>query len=112
MAIEDEQRIVLGGLIDKTETKIRKQIPILGNIPLLKYFFSYTKNTQVTKEMVIILSPRIMNIQTIEQLQDEIPQIPTYENSSLPLSNTQLAPKIHDLTLSYIIDSHTLNAPL
>ncbi|MFC3867818.1 pilus (MSHA type) biogenesis protein MshL [Helicobacter equorum] len=112
VAIEDEQRIVLGGLIDKTETKIRKQIPILGNIPLLKYFFSYTKNTQVTKEMVIILSPRIMNIQTIEQLQDEIPQIPTYENSSLPLSNTQLAPKIHDLTLSYIIDSHTLNAPL
>ena len=109
MAIEDGQRIVLGGLIDKTETKIRKQIPVLGSIPLLKYLFSYTKNTQVTKEMVIILSPKIMNPQAIEQLQDEIPQIPAYEDSSLPLSNTQPAPNIRDLTLSSITDSHTLN---
>ncbi|WP_394950946.1 pilus (MSHA type) biogenesis protein MshL [uncultured Helicobacter sp.] len=109
VAIEDGQRIVLGGLIDKTETKIRKQIPVLGSIPLLKYLFSYTKNTQVTKEMVIILSPKIMNPQAIEQLQDEIPQIPAYEDSSLPLSNTQPAPNIRDLTLSYITDSHTPN---
>ena len=112
VAIEDGQRIVLGGLIDKTETKIRKQIPVLGSIPLLKYLFSYTKNTQVTKEMVIILSPKIMNPQAIEQLQDEIPQIPAYEDSSLPLSNTQPAPNIRDLTLSYITDSHTPNASL
>lgn len=110
VAIEDGQRIVLGGLIDKTETKIRKQIPVLGSIPLLKYLFSYTKNTQLTKEMVIILSPKIMNPQAIEQLQDEIPQIPAYEDSSLPLSNMQPAPNIRDLTLSYITDSHTLNA--
>lgn len=112
VAIEDGQRIVLGGLIDKTETKIRKQIPVLGSIPLLKYLFSYTKNTQLTKEMVIILSPKIMNPQAIEQLQDEIPQIPAYEDSSLPLSNMQPAPNIRDLTLSYITDSHTLNASL
>lgn len=112
VAIEDGQRIVLGGLIDKTETKIHKQIPVLGSIPLLKYLFSYTKNTQVTKEMVIILSPKIMNPQAIEQLQDEIPQIPAYEDSSLPLSNTQPAPNIRDLTLSYITDSHTLNVSL
>ena len=112
VAIEDGQRIVLGGLIDKTETKIRKQIPVLGSIPLLKYLFSYTKNTQLTKEMVIILSPKIMNPQAIEQLQDEIPQIPAYEDSSLPLSNMQPAPNIRDLTLSYITDSHTLNVSL
>ena len=112
VAIEEGQRIVLGGLIDKTETKIRKQIPVLGSIPLLKYLFNYTKNTQLTKEMVIILSPKIMNPQAIEQLQDEIPQIPAYEDSSLPLSNMQPAPNIRDLTLSYITDSHTLNASL
>lgn len=112
VAIEDGQRIVLGGLIDKTETKIRKQIPILGSIPLLKYLFGYTKNTQVTKEMVIILSPKIMNAEVIEQLQDEIPQIPTYENSSLPLNNTQITPNTHDLALSYITDSHILNTSL
>ena len=50
-----------------------------------------------------------MNPQAIEQLQDEIPQIPAYEDSSLPLSNTQPAPNIRDLTLSYITDSHTPN---
>lgn len=73
VAIEDGQRIVLGGLIDKTNTKILKKVPLLGSIPLVKYLFSYTKNTQVTKEMVIILSPKIMNKEVIEQLQDQIP---------------------------------------
>ena len=73
MAIEDGQRIVLGWLIDKTNTKKKKKVPVLGSIPLVKYLFSYTKNTQVTKEMVIILSPKIMNKEVIEQLQDQIP---------------------------------------
>lgn len=76
VAIEDGQRIVLGGLIDKTNTKILKKVPILGSIPLVKYLFSYTKNTQVTKEMVIILSPKIMDKEAIEQLQDQIPPAP------------------------------------
>ena len=76
VAIEDGQRIVLGGLIDKTNTKILKKIPILGSIPLIKYLFSYTKNTQVTKEMVIILSPRIMTQEAIQTIQSqELPQI-------------------------------------
>ncbi len=61
VALQDGQRIVLGGLIDKTNTKTTKKLPILGSIPLLKYFFSWRKNVQNTKEMVIVISPKIMN---------------------------------------------------
>ena len=61
VALENGQKIVLGGLIDKTQIKQTKKLPILGDIPLLKYLFSYNKNTQLTKEMVIIITPNIIN---------------------------------------------------
>ncbi|WP_066386573.1 pilus (MSHA type) biogenesis protein MshL [Helicobacter himalayensis] len=61
VALENGQKIVLGGLIDKTQIKQTKKLPILGDIPLLKYLFSYNKNTQLTKEMVIIITPSIIN---------------------------------------------------
>ena len=61
VALQNGERIVLGGLIDKTNTKTIKRLPILGAIPLVKYFFSWRKNTQSTKEMVIVISPKIMN---------------------------------------------------
>ena len=68
VAIENGQKIVLGGLMDKTQTKTRKKLPLLGDIPLLKYLFSYTKNIEVTKEMIIVISPHIIG------LGDGIPQ--------------------------------------
>ena len=54
--------------MDKTQTKTRKKLPLLGDIPLLKYLFSYTKNIEVTKEMIIVISPHIIG------LGDGIPQ--------------------------------------
>lgn len=92
--VQDGQHIVLGGLIDKVEGKVVRKIPILGDIPLLKYLFSYTTNTKETQEMVIIISPHIVrfNKQTKEQIisqayKDEIADFapdkqPTYKAST------------------------------
>lgn len=58
--VKDGEQIILGGLIDKTEGQITRKIPLLGDIPILKYLFSYKKNVKETQEMVIIISPHIV----------------------------------------------------
>lgn len=69
--VKDGEKIILGGLIDKTEGQILRKLPILGDIPLVKYLFSYKKNIKETQEMVIIISPHIVRLDVREQEQNK-----------------------------------------
>lgn len=80
--VKDGEKIVLGGLIDKTEGQILRKLPILGDIPLLKYLFSYKKNIKETQEMVIIISPHIVRLDAREQEQDKIEEIINFTKES------------------------------
>lgn len=80
--VKDGEKIVLGGLIDKTEGQILRKLPILGDIPLLKYLFSYKKNIKETQEMVIIISPHIVRLGTTRQEQDKIEEIINFTKKS------------------------------
>lgn len=59
--IQNGQRVILGGLISETDSTSIKKLPLLGSIPLLKYLFSYKKTIKQKKEMVIIITPTIIN---------------------------------------------------
>lgn len=80
--VKDGEKIVLGGLIDKTEGQILRKLPILGDIPLIKYLFSYKKNIKETQEMVIIISPHIVRLGTARQEQDKIEEIINFTKES------------------------------
>lgn len=80
--VKDGEKIVLGGLIDKTEGQILRKLPILGDIPLIKYLFSYKKNIKETQEMVIIISPHIVRLGTTRQEQDKIEEIINFTKES------------------------------
>ncbi|PAF46262.1 pilus (MSHA type) biogenesis protein MshL, partial [Helicobacter sp. 12S02634-8] len=58
--LHNHQKVILGGLIHKTQSIIEKKIPILGSIPLLKYLFSYKKSLKQTQEIIIIITPKII----------------------------------------------------
>lgn len=72
--VKDGQSIILGGLIDKTNSKITRKIPLLGDIPLLKYLFSYTSNINETQEMIIIITPKIIDLDRIDTIATQIKQ--------------------------------------
>ena len=65
MVVKDNQTLVVGGLILETRDGTREGIPVLSKIPILGYLFGSTKS-QVTKtELVLLISPRVVN--TIEE---------------------------------------------
>lgn len=57
--MREGETIVLGGLVQETESETRTQTPILGSIPLLGYLFSSTSISTVKSELIIYVTPHI-----------------------------------------------------
>lgn len=56
---------LLGGLIQTTETETMAGVPGLGQIPILKYFFSSTKRERIETEVLVMLTPRVIRLPEI-----------------------------------------------
>ncbi|BCD90903.1 hypothetical protein fh0823_10420 [Francisella halioticida] len=54
------QTVVIGGIYEKKQSETRNKIPILGDIPYLGYLFSYTKITDTDTELLIFITPKII----------------------------------------------------
>ncbi len=59
----DGETIILGGLIARSTRTEHRQVPWLGDIPVLKYLFSYDFNQLQRTELVIIMTPHVVRSQ-------------------------------------------------
>jgi type II secretory pathway component GspD/PulD (secretin) len=57
---------VIGGLIRTNEVRTKTGVPILMNIPLVGSFFSQTGSTKAKRELLIFVTPRIIDSFTQE----------------------------------------------
>jgi general secretion pathway protein D len=78
VTIKDGVTIVIGGLKQDKREKTTKRLPILGDIPLLGYFFGNTSDDLAKTELVILLTPHIMSGETSYT---EFSQIPPKEGA-------------------------------
>jgi general secretion pathway protein D len=65
--LKDGEVNVLGGLIERTETKIVNGIPGLAQLPLFGYLFSDNSNEVQEDETLIVLTPHIIRFPSIEK---------------------------------------------
>jgi len=59
VAIRDGQTIVIGGLMQDEKTLTVSKVPILGDIPVIKYLFSRTQVDRTKTELLIFLTPHV-----------------------------------------------------
>ena len=59
----NNQTVVLGGLITKEDDKAIQKVPLLGDVPLLGKFFRRESTKTTRKELIVILTPRIITSQ-------------------------------------------------
>ncbi|MDE7173802.1 MAG: pilus (MSHA type) biogenesis protein MshL, partial [Helicobacter sp.] len=69
--VSNGKKIVIGGLIRKSSNMEYSGIPILMDIPLLSYLFSYKQEIQNTVEMVIVITPYIVDIANIDSAENQ-----------------------------------------
>ncbi len=58
--VRDGQKIFLGGLLSEEERSTVKKVPLLGQIPILGRLFSHTKVENITLDLLIEVTPRIV----------------------------------------------------
>jgi len=63
--LKDGEANVLGGLIERTDTKNVNGIPGLGELPLFRYLFSDNSNSVEEDEVIIILTPHVLRFPSI-----------------------------------------------
>jgi type IV pilus assembly protein PilQ len=59
--VRNGETIVIGGLIRDSLIKNEQKVPILGDIPLLGLLFKSTKSTKVKTELIIFITPVILD---------------------------------------------------
>lgn len=58
--VPDGKSVLIGGMIQETYTNSDNRVPVLGHIPLLKYFFMNKSVTKEKSELIIIITPHVM----------------------------------------------------
>jgi hypothetical protein len=59
--VRDGQTVVLGGLFTETTTASRRQVPLLGNIPLIGQAFRGNDDSTRRSEIIFLITPSIVN---------------------------------------------------
>lgn len=69
VVVGDQQSIVIGGLMSDRVTYSESKVPLLGDLPLLGYFFKFSKKQKSKTNLLILLTPYVIKGQMdIEQI--------------------------------------------
>ncbi len=59
VTVPDRSTVILSGLIREDTTRLTTKVPLLGDLPLIGYFFRSQKTVTNKSELVVLLSPHI-----------------------------------------------------
>ena len=86
--VEDGQQIVVGGIIRKKQKQVENKLPILGDIPFIGRLFKNTETGVEDAEIVIIITPHIVDIKNPEDLEKLKEKADNWQNNGSPERET------------------------
>ncbi len=61
LLMQDGTIAVIGGIYDNTKENTVEKVPLLGSIPLIGSFFSYTKRAEKKTQLLVFIAPKVLN---------------------------------------------------
>ena len=61
LRVKDSQTLILTGVISDFDNEITTKTPLLGDIPILGRFFKSTSGSKRKNELVILVTPKIID---------------------------------------------------
>jgi general secretion pathway protein D len=58
--VKDQETVAIGGLISETDRETVSKVPLLGDIPLLGYFFKTKSVSRQKTNLILLLTPRVI----------------------------------------------------
>ncbi len=69
LTVGHDQTIVIGGMISNIKSNVDTGVPFLRKIPLLGYFFGHTSDKDKKKELIIMITPRVItNLDDVDRV--------------------------------------------
>ena len=80
--LRNGEDIVIGGLVKDYNTQIVERLPVLGHIPWIgEWLFSYKKDEVVKDNLIIVLTPYILNkSEQLSELQEKLGKLDNLQN--------------------------------
>ena len=88
--VEDGQQIVVGGIIRKKQKQVENKLPILGDIPFIGRLFKNTETGVEDAEIVIIITPHIVDIKNPEDLEKLKEKADNWQNNGSTERETEI----------------------
>lgn len=70
--IEEGKTMVIGGLLSSEDSKVVNKVPLLSSIPIIGEFFKHTTDANERRELIILLTPRVVNQDTPTQMGEKL----------------------------------------
>jgi general secretion pathway protein D len=85
--VKDSQTVVIGGLIEDSETQNETKVPVLGDIPVLGWLFRDRSETTTRTNLYIFLTPRVIKspAEARNIMQDKKDQMDTVQEGEIKL---------------------------
>lgn len=64
--------MAIGGLLNSEDNKTIQKVPLLGDIPILGELFKYSNKTKNKSEIIILITPRVVNENTPVRMSDKM----------------------------------------
>jgi type IV pilus assembly protein PilQ len=72
LLVKSGQTIFIGGLIQDSKTRLREQVPLFGDIPIIGTLFGRTVRSVAKSELIVLITPQIVDHNYILSQQPEI----------------------------------------
>lgn len=79
---DNKALVVIGGLFENKIEESENKVPLLGDIPLLKYLFSWKTKETTKREIAILISPRIIGSDSAVPVKKSVKNILEKETKS------------------------------
>lgn len=70
--IDAGKTMVIGGLLNSEDAKVVKKVPLLSSLPIIGEFFKHHTNDNEKRELVILLTPRIVSQDDPAQMSEKM----------------------------------------
>lgn len=61
--VSNRTPFIIGGLISKKKSTQEGKVPLIGQIPFLGRFFTYSKEVENNREVIVVITPNIVEVQ-------------------------------------------------
>lgn len=92
VSIPNSHTVIIGGLIEDKKAKTEKRVPLLGDIPLLGLLFRHTEDVDEKHNLLIMLSPTILDERKLVTGMEAIAQLTVNKFEQAPLAPIKNVP--------------------